>query len=79
MCHSGQEGCSGDKKLIIDMSYIFKKVMKNAIQIHWNLQTDREEQMNRYDMTEKKVTTEPTLSVILCNSGGECLNIYLAF
>ena len=32
--HSGQEGCSGDKKLIIDMSYIFEKVMKNAIQIH---------------------------------------------
>ena len=32
--HSGEEGCSGDKKLIIDMSYIFEKVMKNAIQIH---------------------------------------------
>ena len=23
--HSGEEGCSGDKKLIIDMSYIFEK------------------------------------------------------
>ena len=34
--HSGGEGCSGDKKLIIDMSYIFEKVMKNAIQIHLN-------------------------------------------
>ena len=32
--HGGEEGCSGDKKLIIDMSYIFEKVMKNAIQIH---------------------------------------------
>ena len=52
------------------MSYICQKVMINAIQIHGNLLTDREEQMNIYDMTEKKVTTEPTLSVILCNSGG---------
>ena len=32
--HSGAEGCSGDKKLIIDMSHIFDLVMKNAIQIH---------------------------------------------
>ena len=27
----------GDKKLIIDMSYIFEKVLKNAMQIHQNL------------------------------------------
>ena len=32
--HSGGEGYLGEKKLIIDMSYIFKKVLKNAIQIH---------------------------------------------
>ena len=32
--HSGEEGYLSEKKFIIDMSYIFKKVMKNAIQIH---------------------------------------------
>ena len=34
--HSGPEGSLSQQKLIIYMSYIFKKVMKNAIQIHWN-------------------------------------------
>ena len=34
--HSGWEGCSSQRKLIIDMSYIFEKVKQNAIQIHWN-------------------------------------------
>ena len=32
--HSGGEGHSGDKKLIIDMPYIFEMVKQNAIQIH---------------------------------------------
>ena len=32
--HSGPEGSLGQQKLIIYMSYIFEKVMKNAIQIH---------------------------------------------
>ena len=35
--HTGGEGYLGDKKLIIDMSYIFEKVLNNAIQIHLNL------------------------------------------
>ena len=34
--HSGPKGSLSQQKLIIYMSYIFKKVMKNAIQIHWN-------------------------------------------
>ena len=34
--HSGPEGSLSQQKLIIYMSYISKKVMKNAIQIHWN-------------------------------------------
>ena len=36
MSHSGPEGSLSQQKLIIYMSYISKKVMKNAIQIHWN-------------------------------------------
>ena len=32
--HSGGEGCSGQRKLIIDMPYIFEMVKQNAIQIH---------------------------------------------
>ena len=32
--HSGPEGSLSQQKLIIYMSYIFKKVMKNVIQIH---------------------------------------------
>ena len=32
--HSGAEGCSGQRKLIIDMPYIFEMVKQNAIQIH---------------------------------------------
>ena len=35
--HSGEEGYLSEKKFIIDMSYIFEKVLKNAIKIHWNL------------------------------------------
>ena len=35
--HSGTEGCSGQRILIIDMPYIFEMVKQNAIQINWNL------------------------------------------
>ena len=32
--HSGPEGGLGQRKLIIDMPYIFEMVKQNAIQIH---------------------------------------------
>ena len=35
--HSGPEGHSGERKLIIYIPYIFEMVKQNAIQIHWNL------------------------------------------